>query len=722
MTRTTNDQFQTVAADAAYANNSDFLEDLRRFAAALIAQSRLGLSDYSDFRASSFTPHPNAALVWRTIAARMAATVKAEIFIPFAHVALVFQLDARDLQLLALALLWETDRSIADVIAQLVDDERDPEEQQTHPRPPRAHSPPLPLSIVTDLLGDIRASLFSDGPLVRCNLIELVDINVSTLGGGYRLAQSLGAYLVGLAAPQPRIGDHLTIDVTPAEGLDDIIVDPGIKQQLQRFADVCCAPHAHFGTVALEIVADDTALAGALAAAAFSSLGYGIAQLDARHIRWAYLAADQRLATLLQQLRLACRDAALCTQVLMLTNCDALLGNEERDEIDLFDSTFQLLLDAAAYIVVVNGPTRRLSDAVSLMRSQGARLFQVRVPTLTPDLRKQAWRRHATYDGLRVDDALLTKLAGAHTFTETRIAAVVDAVAGQQLLSGDDNVEPLLWDACRREAEDEPIGVAKRVDTPYRMHDLVAPEPTLELLHEALGQMRHRSKVIDEWGFGAKYPGVANLCVLFHGPSGTGKTMASSILANELSLPLYRVDISTVLSKYIGETEQNIARLFDRAELMNVVLLFDEAEGLFSKRTETKDSHDRHGNLQIGFMLQRIESYPGLVILSTNLLGNMDKAFHRRFRYMIEFPFPTSEERLQLWRKIFPPQVQLDADVDLELLAQKGALAGGAIRNAAVSAAFLAARDGTSVKMAHLVKAIRREYDKVGKLFSEADF
>jgi hypothetical protein len=719
MTSTTTDRFQTAATDRVYVNNSDFLEDLNRFATALMAQSRLGFSDPND---ASFAPRPNPAFAWRTIAARMAATVKAEIFIPFAHVALVFQLDARDLQLLALALLSETDRSIADAFASLAHDLREADDQETHPSPTPTRPTSIPLTVATHLLGDIRSSLFSDGPLFRCNLIELVDANISTLGGGYRLAQSLGAYLVGLAAPQPRIGDHITVDVAPSEGLDDLIVDASTKQQLRRFANACCTPGANFGTIVLELIADDAGLAGALAAAAFSSVGYGIARLDAKHIRWAYQSADQRLSTLLQQLRLTCRDAALCTQVLMLTNCDALLGNDEREEIDLFDSVFQLLLDAAAYVVVVNSPARRLSEAVSFMRSQGARLFQVRVPTLTPDLRKQAWEKHASHDGLQLDDALLTKLAGAHTFTETRIAAVVDAVAGQQVLRGDDNVEPLLWDACRREAEEEPIGVAKRVDTPYRLHDLVAPKPTLELLNEALGQMRYRSKVIDEWGFAAKYPGVTNLCVLFHGPSGTGKTMASSILANELSLPLYRVDISTVLSKYIGETEQNIARLFDRAESMNVVLLFDEAEGLFSKRTETKDSHDRHGNLQIGFMLQRIESYPGLVILSTNLLGNMDKAFHRRFRYMIEFPFPTSEERLQLWQKIFPPQVQLDADVDLELLSEKAALAGGAIRNAAISAAFLAARDGTHVKMAHLVKAVRREYDKVGKLFSEADY
>jgi SpoVK/Ycf46/Vps4 family AAA+-type ATPase len=155
---------------------------------------------------------------------------------------------------------------------------------------------------------------------------------------------------------------------------------------------------------------------------------------------------------------------------------------------------------------------------------------------------------------------------------------------------------------------------------------------------------------------------------------------------------------------------------------MNVVLFLDECESLFSKRTETKDSHDRFANMQVGFLLQRIESYSGLVILATNLMGNMDKAFMRRFRFIIEFPAPTSEERLRLWRQIFPEKVRLHADVDFELLAEKASISGGYIRNAAISAAFLAAQDGGTVKMAHLVRSVAREYQKLGRLFSEADF
>lgn len=699
-----------------YPDNAAFLDDLRDFVESLLAQSRYAFAESID---GPFGGNPSN---WRLIAARMAATVKSEIFIPLAHVALVFHLDARDVQLLALALMVETDRAISDAFAALTHslEAADTTDEDTSPTaaPPRTTS----LKTATHLLGDIRGCLFADSPLCHHQLIELVDVNVSTLDGGYRLASALTAYLLGLAAPQPRVGDYIATDIIAEQGLNDLIVNDTVKAQMQRFVDICCAPSARFGTIVLHIESDDTTLAGALAATAFANLGYGIAQLDARFIRWTYQSIDQRLATLQQQLRTAGRDAALCTQILLLTNSDALVGNDERDQIDLFDSTLQSLLKANAYVVLLNGPARRIADAVANVRQQGVRLFQVRVPASTPALRKLAWQKHAAYYDLPFDDALLTAIAGAYAFSEARIASVVDAVAARRALSAEEHIEPVLWDACRAAAEDQPIGVAKRVDTPYRLADLVAPERTTTLLHEVLGQMRYRPQVIDEWGFGAKYPGITNLCVLLHGPPGTGKTMASSIIANELSLPLYRVDLSTILSKYIGETEQNIEKLFVRAEALNVVLLFDEAEGLFSKRNESKDSHDRFANLQVGFLLQRIETYPGLVILSTNLLGNIDKAFLRRFRVMIEFPFPTSEDRLKLWKQIFPADVRLDPDVDLHVLADKAAVAGGHIRNSAISAAFLAAEDGTDIKMKHLVKAVKREYDKLGKLFSEGDF
>jgi len=706
-----------MSPQSAYEDNAAFLADLHAFVACLLDEA----SRDPDVDGSAAAPPSDASALWRTIASRMAATVRAEIFIPLAHVALVFRLDARDLQLLALALLSETDPSIGDALSWLTSDIEGHDDAGDDVRTAASSAEHVSLKTATHLLGDIRRSLFSDSPLLQNQLIELVGANVPKLQGRYRLGPSMTAYLLALAAPQARIGDYATADV-PDDDLHTLLADESVKRQALRFVDVCSEPNAAFGAVVLHIEAEDATLAGALAAATFSKLGYGVTQLNAQHLRWTHQSDDQRLTGMLRQLRLACRDAMLCTQVIMLTDIDALVGNEEREQIDLFHSVLRLLLDAVNYLVVLNGPARRLADAVAKENRQGARLFQLRVALPSADLRLQAWRKHAARWALPADDALLTAVAGAYAFAEERIAAVVGAASGRCALNGHDSIESVVWDACRTEAEEKPSGGAKRVDTPYRFDDLVAPARTRELLTEALAQVRYRPRVIDEWGFAAKHANVTNLCVLFHGPPGTGKTMAASIVANELSLPLYRVDVSMVLSKYIGETEKNLAQLFDWAESMNVVLFLDECESLFSKRTETKDSHDRFANMQVGFVLQRIESYSGLVVLATNLMGNMDKAFMRRFRFIIEFPSPTSEERLRLWRHIFPEKVRLHADVDFELLAEKASISGGYIRNAAISAAFLAAQDGGTVKMAHLVKAVAREYEKLGRLFSEADF
>src|SRR6202022_1392880 len=191
---------------------------------------------------------------------------------------------------------------------------------------------------------------------------------------------------------------------------------------------------------------------------------------------------------------------------------------------------------------------------------------------------------------------------------------------------------------------------------------------------------------------------------------------------NELSLSLYRVDVASVLSKYIGETEKHLKELFDRAEQRNVVLFFDEAEGLFGKRTENKDSNDRHANLQVGYLLQRIESYRGLVILATNLHGNIDKAFLRRFNFSIHFASPGAEQRKMLWQRAFPQAVPIAEDGDFEVLAQRGALSGRNIRTAALASAFRAAAENSPVAMRHVVKSIEREYTKLGKIFVAADF
>jgi SpoVK/Ycf46/Vps4 family AAA+-type ATPase len=225
--------------------------------------------------------------------------------------------------------------------------------------------------------------------------------------------------------------------------------------------------------------------------------------------------------------------------------------------------------------------------------------------------------------------------------------------------------------------------------------------------------------VHDLWGFAARGERGLGIAALFAGASGTGKTMAAEVIAGEVGLDLYRIDLSSVVSKYIGETEKNLQRVFDAAEAGGAILLFDEADALFGKRTEVEDSHDRYANIEVSYLLQRMESYRGLAILTSNLKDNLDPAFLRRFRFIVDFPFPGPGERAGIWRRIFPPGTPTRA-LDAERLGRLN-LAGGSIRNIAINAAFLAAEAGEPVSMRHLLRATRREYAKQGRPVPELE-
>jgi SpoVK/Ycf46/Vps4 family AAA+-type ATPase len=225
-----------------------------------------------------------------------------------------------------------------------------------------------------------------------------------------------------------------------------------------------------------------------------------------------------------------------------------------------------------------------------------------------------------------------------------------------------------------------------------------------------------------EWGFEHKFSLGKGLNVLFSGPSGTGKTMSAEVLATDLSLDLYKIDLSSVVSKYIGETEKNLGRIFREAENANCILLFDEADALFGKRSEVKDSHDRYANIEINYLLQKMEEYEGIVILTTNMLKNLDPAFTRRIQYTVEFPIPDERQRGMLWSQVFPMATPLASDLNLDFVAKRFRLSGANIKSIALQSAFLAASNGGSVEMEHLVNAISREYKKLGKLASRSEF
>lgn len=264
--------------------------------------------------------------------------------------------------------------------------------------------------------------------------------------------------------------------------------------------------------------------------------------------------------------------------------------------------------------------------------------------------------------------------------------------------------------------------LASQIAAHHRWADLILPADRIAQIHEMCDQFRYRHVVYGAWGFGRQSARGQGLSALFAGPSGTGKTMAAEVIANDLALDLYKIDLSGVVSKYIGETEKNLDRIFELARDSNAILLFDEADALFGKRSETKDAHDRYANIEISYLLQKVEEYDGVVILTSNLRQNLDEAFMRRLQFSIEFPFPDEDSRRQIWERTAPDTLPLAADVDMAVLAERFRLSGGSIRNALVNAAFLAARDGEVVAMSHLLWGVRREFQKLGKLIDEDDF
>jgi SpoVK/Ycf46/Vps4 family AAA+-type ATPase len=249
--------------------------------------------------------------------------------------------------------------------------------------------------------------------------------------------------------------------------------------------------------------------------------------------------------------------------------------------------------------------------------------------------------------------------------------------------------------------------------------DLVLPESVLALLREIAIHVRQRTRVYEHWGMASKGRRGLGISALFAGASGTGKTMAAEVLANELRLDLYRIDLSSLVSKYIGETEKNLRKVFDAADDGGTILLFDEADALFGKRSEVKDSHDRYANIEVSYLLQRMEAYRGLAILTTNMKEDLDSAFLRRIRFIVQFPFPDPVQRLEIWRSVFPMDTPTQG-LDLSLLAQLN-VAGGTIRNIALNAAFLAADANEPVQMKHLLRSARSEYIKLDQPLTQGE-
>ncbi len=319
-----------------------------------------------------------------------------------------------------------------------------------------------------------------------------------------------------------------------------------------------------------------------------------------------------------------------------------------------------------------------------------------------------------------VDDRALRTLAGQFALTYAQIRSAVSTALGIAIREDRPLTVADLYEGARVSSMHHLAELADKMPPRYNLSDLILPEKQKRELMDLINMVKNRSMVLEDWGVQKKLVSGKGISALFTGAPGTGKTLSAQVIAGELGLELYRVDLSTIVSKYIGETEKNLERIFDEASSSNVILFFDEADSLFGKRSDVGDSHDRYANIEVGYLLQRIETYDGIVLMATNLGANLDEAFTRRIHFIIDYPFPDEETRLRLWELLIPKNIERDDDVDLKEFAAAYKIAGGNIRNAVVTAVYeAAANDMKKINKAGLLRGVEREYQKMGKVFKE---
>jgi hypothetical protein len=530
------------------------------------------------------------------------------------------------------------------------------------------------------------SALTPAAPLRRWRLIEVGHGPLVTLSA-LRIDERILHYLAGVQ----HVDERLSALVEPLHGEGDLVASH--QALADRVAAAWSRTSANSRLPVIQLCGDDAAGQRAIAAAACNALGLNVAAVRAQSLPTA-------TSELNELLRLWQREAILSGAALLLECHDAEMDDSARA------SALGRLVEGSSSPLLVSGAERRRFHHTSTLT------FDVRKPTAREQ--RALWRQVVSGTPASLNGEIDALAAQFDLTPRTMHAAWAEAASAPAR-----NLATALWDACRLQARPRLDDLAQRIEPAATWEELVLPEPQLRVLRQIAVHVRQRTTVYDTWGFALKGARGLGISALFAGASGTGKTMAAEVLANELRLDLYRIDLSAVVSKYIGETEKNLRRVFDAAEEGGAILLFDEADALFGKRSEVKDSHDRYANIEVSYLLQRMEAYRGLAILTTNLKNALDTAFLRRIRFIVQFPFPDAEQRAEIWRRIFPTQTPTE-DLDAAKLARLN-VAGGNIRNIALNAAFLAADAGEPVRMSHILRATHGEYAKLEKSLSEAE-
>jgi hypothetical protein len=521
------------------------------------------------------------------------------------------------------------------------------------------------------------------GPLRHWRLIDIAPGNALT-SSPLRIDERILHYLAGVECPDERLA--AIVELVPAP--EHLV--PSHQALAERI--VAAWSIAKGRPPVAQLLGTEPDAQRAVAAAAAAALGLSLGALSAAALPPTPTECDALV-------RLWERESALTNSALLL-DCDGL----EPADTARQRAVKRLIEGARGALFVVGRERRREVDRPTLA---------VDVHRATTAEQQAVWRR-ALGGSADTLNGRIDALTAQFSLSARAISAAATEAASEST-----ELSTALWEACRTQARPRLNDLAQRLVPAATWDDLVLPDEPRQALREMAAHVRQRSRVYDTWGFAAKGARGLGISALFSGASGTGKTMAAEVLSAELRLDLYRVDLSALVSKYIGETEKNLRRVFDAAEDGGAILLFDEADALFGKRSEVKDSHDRYANIEVSYLLQRMEAYRGLAILTTNLRDALDVAFLRRLRFVVNFPFPDAALRAELWRRAFPKETPT-RHLDVARLARLN-IAGGNVRNIALYAAVLAAEAGEPVGMAHLARAARTEYAKLERPLTDAE-
>jgi AAA+ superfamily predicted ATPase len=555
---------------------------------------------------------------------------------------------------------------------------------------------------------EAREIFSSNATLMKYRLICLHDDQVSRptllLTKSIQMNERISGYLLGSDQIDPRLCRFAQI-ITKTLHFPDVILPVAIESRLQKLIPqfinegIMCylqGPHGVGKHTTAEVIC--------------SELKVPLLTIDASVLISAGTSPETLLSLLFCEGRI--QNAAI-----YFRNFDFLLNDDKEIKL-IYD---RLIAECQAYPqwIFMAGEKAWLPREMSV----GKPCINIEITTGSHIDRKQLWEKYL--DAGRTEDVNLTEIAGKFRLSHGEVRDVIATARNlarwrdpeHGIISSED-----LYTACRKQSRGTLSALAHKIQPTYHWEDIILPKDLTEQMQEICGYIKHYHLVYSEWGFGRKLATGKGLNMLFAGPSGTGKTMAAEIIASELLLDLYKIDLSSIISKYIGETEKNLDRIFKEGRTSNAILFFDEADALFGKRSEVRDSHDRYANIEVSYLLQKMDEYEGIVILATNLRKNMDEAFTRRMHYALEFPVPEEVDRLRIWQSIFPKEAPVSMDIDLNFMARQFKITGGSIKNIVLGAAFLAASGGGIITMHNLIKATRREYQKMGKLCTEGDF